>query len=63
MYVVALIIWLLIGFYADAVLPKEYGSKRHPCFMFFPSTYKGCCGGKVEDDMTDEERERRSTLL
>lgn len=63
MYIAGLIFWTLLGFYFEAVLPKEYGSKRHPCFMFFPSTYKGCCGGKVDDDMTDEERERRSTLL
>lgn len=63
MYIVAFVFWMLIGFYADAVLPKEYGSKKHPCFMFSPSSYKGCCGRQVEDDMTDEERERRSTLL
>jgi ATP-binding cassette subfamily A (ABC1) protein 3 len=63
MLIVGLIFWTLLGFYCEAVLPKEYGSKRHPCFMFFPSTYKGCCGGNVDDDMTEEERERRSTLL
>lgn len=39
---VGLLFWGLLGFYFDAVLPKEYGSKRHPCFMFLPSTYSGC---------------------
>jgi len=62
MYPVALIVWALLGFYMDAVLPKEYGTKRHPCFMFLPSTYKGCCkkGAEVEDE---DAEERRSTLL
>jgi hypothetical protein len=49
---VGLLVWALMGFYLDAVLPKEYGTKRHPCFMFFPSTYMGCCkkGADVQED-------------
>lgn len=59
---VGLLFWGLLGFYFDAVLPKEYGTKRHPCFMFLPSTYKGCCKGSTAD-VDVEEEERRSTLL
>ncbi len=47
----------------EAVLPKEYGTRKHPCFMFFPSSYKGCCKKTVVNDEDDEERERRSSLL
>lgn len=63
LYVAGLIFWLAIGFYLEAVLPKEYGTKKHPCFMFFPSTYKGCCKKRVDDEEDEEDRERRSTLL
>lgn len=49
---VGLVIWAAMGFYLDAVLPKEYGTKRHPCFMFLPSTYTGCCtrGSNIDED-------------
>lgn len=62
MMIAGLIFWSLIGFYLDAVLPKQFGTRRHPCFMFFPSTYTGCCkkgGAQIDED----EQERRSTLL
>lgn len=52
MFIPALIVWMALGFYLDAVLPKEFGSKRHPCFIFFPSTYKCCC--KKERDLEDQ---------
>jgi len=58
---VGLLFWGLLGFYFDAVLPKEYGSKRHPCFMFLPSTYSGCFKRPDANQLADEER--RSTLL
>jgi len=62
MFIPALIVWMALGFYLDAVLPKEFGSKRHPCFIFFPSTYTCCC--KKSRDQDDElEDERRSTFL
>ena len=36
-------IWLtLLGLYLEQVLPKTYGVRRHPCFMFMP-TWWGCC--------------------
>ena len=60
---VGLIFWGTLGLYLDTVLPKEYGNKRHPCFMFFPSTYKGCCSGGNNDVEDEETEERRSTLL
>jgi hypothetical protein len=47
----------------DAVLPKEYGTRKHPCFMFFPSSYKGCCSKPGDDDEDNEAREQRSSLL
>ena len=40
MFLVGGIGWVLLGLYLEAVLPKEYGKKRHPCFMFMPSTYQ-----------------------
>ena len=27
-------LWLLLGIYLEAVLPKEFGQRRHPCFCF-----------------------------
>lgn len=64
MYVPGLLVFLLLGLYLDQVLPKEYGTKRHPCFMFLPSTYTGCCKkGGDDDDESGEAQERRSTLL
>lgn len=62
MLFVGLIVFGLLGFYLDAVLPKQYGQKSHPCFCFLPRTYSGMCssgGGEVDEG----EQERRSTLL
>lgn len=62
MYVPGFAIFALFGFYLDAVLPKEFGKRRHPCFMFFPSTYTGCCKRGGGDDDADQA-DRRDTLL
>jgi hypothetical protein len=35
-------VFMILGVYMDAVIPTEYGSKKHPCFMFMPSSYS-CC--------------------
>ena len=41
-------IWiLLLGLYLDQVLPKEFGRRRHPCFMF-TSEFWGCCKKKKD---------------
>ena len=60
------ILFLLIGLYFEEVLPKEYGTRRHPCFMFLPSTYRGCCSSSDDDAFSPtavEADERSSTLL
>ena len=28
------VIFMLLGLYLDQVLPSEYGTHLHPCFMF-----------------------------
>lgn len=38
-FLISFVLWMLLGIYLEAVLPKEYGTKRHPCFMFHRSTY------------------------
>lgn len=43
MLLAGLIVFTLFGFYLDAILPKEYGSRSHPCFCFKKSSYDGCC--------------------
>jgi ATP-binding cassette subfamily A (ABC1) protein 3 len=63
MLFVGLIVFALIGFYFDAVLPKQYGQKSHPCFCFMPASYRGCCGSSGDREVDEDERERRSTLL
>lgn len=40
LYVVGGVIFMLLGLYLDQVIPSEYGSNKHPCFMFMPSTYR-----------------------
>jgi ATP-binding cassette subfamily A (ABC1) protein 3 len=63
MFLVGFLVFLLLGLYLDQVLPKEFGQRRHPCFMFMPSTYTGCCSRRQVPEVDDEEKERRSTLL
>lgn len=62
MLVLDFFLWAILGFYCDAVLPKQYGTKSHPCFCFMPKSYRGCCKGSGNNDDPEEE-ERRSTLL
>ena len=57
------LLWLLAGFYCDAVLPKQFGSRKAACFCFQPKTYAGCCGSKKTDREAQDDEERRSTLL
>lgn len=63
MFMVGFFVFLLLGLYLDQVLPKEFGQRRHPCFMFMPSTYTDCCRRRQPPQIDDDERERRSTLL
>jgi len=66
MMIVGLLLWALIGFYCDAVFPKQFGSRKHPCFMFFPSTYAccfSCCSRPDDVEDNEEARDRRSNLL
>ena len=35
------VLYLVIGLYLDAVLPRAIGRRLHPCFCFFPSFWTG----------------------
>lgn len=63
MLFVGFLFFLLLGLYLDQVLPKEYGQRKHPCFMFMPSTYTDCCRRRPPPQVEEGEQERRSTLL
>jgi len=67
LFIPGLVLWALLGFYCDAVLPKQYGSKSHPCFCFFPSTYKGlskcCTSSDVADEGQDDVAQSRNSNL
>jgi hypothetical protein len=60
MFVAGLFFFLIIGIYLDAVLPHEFGTRRHPCYFFFPSTYAGCCKKRTTQEEDDAEKIRRS---
>ena len=32
MLVIDTVLWFLVGAYLEAILPKEFGQRRHPCF-------------------------------
>lgn len=34
MLLVDTVLWFLLGMYLEAILPKEFGQRRHPCFCF-----------------------------
>ena len=34
MLLVDTVLWFFVGVYLEAVLPKEFGQRRHPCFCF-----------------------------
>lgn len=53
--------FLLLGLYLDSVLPKEFGSKLHPCFCFKKSSYDGCCKKPPSNDEVDDEN--RESML
>jgi hypothetical protein len=47
------LLWTLIGFYLEAVIKSEYGSTKHPCFMFMPSSY--CRRRPVDQEEENEQ--------
>ncbi|CAI2381272.1 unnamed protein product [Moneuplotes crassus] len=54
------LVQLLLGLYLDNVLPKEFGKRQHPCFMFkksfwFGAEYKD--GNGLEAYLLQEEHE------
>eukprot|EP01065_Artemidia_motanka_P037245 TRINITY_DN4561_c0_g1_i4.p1 TRINITY_DN4561_c0_g1~~TRINITY_DN4561_c0_g1_i4.p1 ORF type:complete len:1889 (+),score=471.83 TRINITY_DN4561_c0_g1_i4:256-5922(+) len=51
------ILYLVLFFYLDAVLPSEYGTRRHPLWFCFPSFWRSTAGvdaGKGEPELMDE---------
>jgi ABC-type multidrug transport system ATPase subunit len=65
------ILWMLIAIYCDLVLPIGPGLKRHPLFMFLPSTYakstntsKGtdCALPSAEGEPSEVTAERQRVL-
>ncbi|XP_015768993.1 PREDICTED: ATP-binding cassette sub-family A member 5-like isoform X2 [Acropora digitifera] len=48
MLIVDIILYFLLALYFDAVIPAEYGQRRHPLFIFRLSFWKSClfCAGK-----------------
>lgn len=56
-----LVAFLLLGLYLDSVLPKEFGSKSHPCFCFKRSSYDSCCKKPLSNDEVDDEN--RESML
>jgi len=47
MLLVDTLLWLFLGIYFEAVLPKEFGQRRHPCFCFA----KRKSSNKTSDEM------------
>lgn len=47
MLIVDIILYFLLALYFDAVIPAEYGQRKHPLFIFRPSFWKSClfCAG------------------
>jgi hypothetical protein len=62
LYIPSTILWCLLGFYLEAVLPKQYGSKEHPLFCCRPSYYKKACGCCSQQENEQHDEARRSLL-
>lgn len=62
LYIPSTILWCLFGFYLEAVLPKQYGSKQPLLFCCKPSYYKKACAGCCQQD-DGQDDEARHTLL
>ncbi|RYG93692.1 ATP-binding cassette domain-containing protein, partial [archaeon] len=54
-------IYGFLAWYLDQVLPQEFGTPKHPLFLFLPSYWKRCCRSQdshdtlMIDDMEDFE--------
>jgi len=36
--------WItILGLYMDQVMPKTFGRRRHPCFIFMREFWGSCC--------------------
>jgi len=62
MFVAGFFLFLILGIYLDAVLPKEFGTRRHPCYFVFPSSYSGCCKKRTTQVEDELEQQRRCAL-
>lgn len=58
----AFFFWTALGLYLDYVLPMDYGTRKHPCFLCMPKSYT-CCRSKRVINLDDDEQERRNKLL
>ncbi len=58
----AFFFWSALGLYLDYVLPMDYGTRKHPCFLCQPKSYT-CCRSKRVITLDDDEQERRNKLL
>ena len=59
LFVVGFFVFLALGLYLEAVLPRQYGTRKHPCFMFKPSTYSCRCCKRKDASVDDEELSER----
>jgi len=46
---VSMLVFLLMGFYLDKVLPKKYGETRSPLFCFSKRFCCSCCDSAGQD--------------
>ena len=47
MLVFDIVIYTILGYYLELVLPKEFGTRLSPCFMCNKAYWAECCGGSV----------------
>ena len=65
MHLIAMILFLVLGFYMDKVLPRTFGERLPVCFCFTKKFCCSCCGSAQDefDEVFDAaEMQRRSTL-
>ena len=44
------VLYTVLGYYLELVLPKEFGTRMHPLFMCQKKYWVECCGGDVSTD-------------
>ena len=64
MLILGMILFILLGFWMDAVLPRTYGERKPACFCF--SAMFSCCRNReaavFEEQLDAAEVQRRNTL-